>query len=175
MKKTVTFLCMGIVCPRKNQAFTVKCFKAFAKDRQDVRLLVVGVRKIRDYEIAYVNEVEKEIAGDTRIELHDVTHEVDHYYAQADVVVLASLNEVTPMVLAEAMARGKPVITTGIAGIPEMVDNGVEGFVCGEEDTPSCVTEWAQRMETLASSAISRQQMGRAGLQRYQNQFRLQH
>merc|ERR1712003_201913 len=175
MKKTVTFLCMGIVCPRKNQAFTVKCFKAFAKDRQDVRLLVVGVRKIRDYEIAYVEEVEKEIAGDPRIELHDVTHEVDSYYAQADVVVLASHNEVTPMVLAEAMARGKPVITTGIAGIPEMVDNGVEGFVCGEEDTLSCVADWAQRMDELASNSSLRQQMGEAGLKRYEKRFRLQH
>merc|ERR1712048_439663 len=175
MKKPTTFLCMGIVCPRKNQAFTVKCFKAFAKDRQDVRLLVVGVRRVREYEIAYVDEVEREIDGDTRIELHDVTHEVDSYYAQADVVVLASLNEVTPMVLAEAMARGKPVLATGIAGIPEMVDNGVEGFICGEEDTPACVVEWAQRMETLASSATLRQQMGQAGLQRYQKQFRLNH
>merc|ERR1712176_1182387 len=175
IKKPITFLCMGIVCPRKNQVFTVKCFKAFAQDRQDVRLLVVGVRRVREYEIAYVNEVETEIAGDARIELHDVTHEVDAYYAQADVVVLASLNEVTPMVLAEAMARGKPVLTTGIAGIPEMVDNGVEGFVCGEEDTPACIAEWAQRMETLASSATLRQQMGQAGLRRYENQFRLQH
>merc|ERR1719450_1202980 len=175
MKKPVTFLCMGIVCPRKNQAFTVKCFKKFAQDRQDVRLIVVGVRKVRDYEIAYVNEVEKEIDGDARIELHDVTHEVDAYYAQADVVVLASLNEVTPMVLAEAMARGKPVITTGIAGIPEMVDSGVEGFVCGEEDTPSCIAEWAGRMDELASSASLRHRMGEAGLRRYERQFRLQH
>lgn len=51
----------------------------------------------------------------------------------------------------------------------------VLGFVCGEEDTPSCVAEWAQRMETLASSATLRQKMGQAGLQRYQNRFRLQH
>merc|ERR1712048_588006 len=64
-QKPITFLCMGIVCPRKNQAFTVKCFKAFARDRQDVRLLVVGVRRVREYEIAYVEEVEKEIDDDS--------------------------------------------------------------------------------------------------------------
>merc|ERR1712187_993927 len=76
---------------------------------------------------------------------------------------------------AEAMARGKPVLTTGIAGIPEMVDNGSEGFVCAEEDTPSCIAEWAQRMDELASSASIREQMGQAGLRRYQRQFRLDH
>ncbi|CAE7296152.1 unnamed protein product [Symbiodinium natans] len=174
-KDVTTFLCIGIVCPRKNQAFTVKCFKKFAGDRKDVELLVVGVRKIRDYEIAYVEQVEKEIGGDPRIQLHDVTHEVDKYYAKADVVLLASLNEVTPMVLAESMARKTPVITTGIAGIPEMLTDGVEGFICGEEDTDACAAEWAKRMKELADDPALRHRMGEAGLQRYAKQFRLQH
>lgn len=173
--KVLTFLCLGIVCPRKNQEFTVRCFKAFAGTRKDIRLVVVGVRRIRDYEIAYVEKVEEAIAGDERIQLLDVTHEVDEHYASADVVLLASLNEVTPMVLAEAMARGKPVMTTGIAGIPEMVENGVEGFICGEEDTPETVAEWAGKMQELADGPLLRQRMGKAGLKRYESQFRLQH
>eukprot|EP00403_Amphidinium_massartii_P035295 CAMPEP_0178439866 /NCGR_PEP_ID=MMETSP0689_2-20121128/36418_1 /TAXON_ID=160604 /ORGANISM="Amphidinium massartii, Strain CS-259" /LENGTH=661 /DNA_ID=CAMNT_0020062491 /DNA_START=104 /DNA_END=2086 /DNA_ORIENTATION=+ len=170
-----TFLCMGIVCPRKNQAFTVKCFKAFAGDRQDVRLVIVGVRRIRDYEIKYVEEVEAAIAGDPRIELHDVTHEVDKFYAQADVVLLASLNEVTPMVLTEAFARGKPVMTTGIAGIPEMLTDGVEGYICPEEDTEESIAHWASRMGGLADDATLRESMGKAGFRRYEKQFRLDH
>eukprot|EP00440_Ansanella_granifera_P033235 gb/GFBE01036058.1/.p1 GENE.gb/GFBE01036058.1/~~gb/GFBE01036058.1/.p1 ORF type:complete len:696 (+),score=195.32 gb/GFBE01036058.1/:1-2088(+) len=173
-KDVVTFLCIGIVCPRKNQAFTVRCFKKFIGDRKDARLLVVGVRKIRDYEITYVEEVEQAIDGDDRIQLHDVTHEVDSFYSKADVVVLASLNEVTPMVLAEAMARGKPVLTTGIAGIPEMLDDGVEGFICGEEDSDACIAQWAGRMKELADDAALRQRMGEAGVQRYIKQYRLQ-
>eukprot|EP00403_Amphidinium_massartii_P026190 CAMPEP_0178407384 /NCGR_PEP_ID=MMETSP0689_2-20121128/19403_1 /TAXON_ID=160604 /ORGANISM="Amphidinium massartii, Strain CS-259" /LENGTH=652 /DNA_ID=CAMNT_0020028461 /DNA_START=97 /DNA_END=2055 /DNA_ORIENTATION=- len=171
--KVTTFLCMGIVCPRKNQAFTVKCFKAFAGDRKDVRLVIVGVRKIRDYEIKYVEEVEAAIGGDDRIELHDVTHEVDKFYARADVVLLASLNEVTPMVITEAFAREIPVMTTGIAGIPEMLTDGVEGFICPEEDTPESVANWADRMKQLADSADLRKKMATAGLARYEKQFRL--
>jgi len=173
--RTITFLCMGIVCPRKNQAFTVKCFKAMAGDRQDVRLIVVGVRRIRDYEIQYVEEVERAIDGDRRIELHDVTHEVDEFYSRADVILLASLNEVTPMVLAEGMARGIPVMTTGIAGVPEMVKDGVEGFICPEEDTPESVQRWADRMTELADSPELRQRMGVAGVSRYMSQFSLEY
>jgi len=173
-KDVVTFLCIGIVCPRKNQAFTVKCFKKFVGDRKDARLLVVGARRIRDYEIAYVEEVQKAINGDDRIELHDVTHEVDQYYSKADVILLASLNEVTPMVLAEAMARGKPVMTTGIAGIPEMLDDGVEGFICGDEDSSACIDQWAGRMKELADDPLLRLRMGQAGVQRYLKQYRLQ-
>lgn len=173
--KPVTFLCIGIVCPRKNQVFTVKCFREMAGERTDVRLLIVGVRRIRDYEINYVKEVEEAAAGDSRIELHDVTHEVEGFYSKADVVVLASLNEVTPMVLAEAMARGKPVLTTGIAGIPEMVKNGVEGYICGEEDSPQCIAHWAGRMTELANDPSLRQRMGEAGVRRYMQQFSLEH
>ena len=54
---------------------------------------------------------------------------MDKYYSQADVMLFASLNEVTPMVLAEAMIRQIPVITTDIAGIPEMLTHKTHGFV----------------------------------------------
>ena len=57
----VTFLTLGIVCPRKNQHWAVRQFKKFAGDRQDVRLIVVGARYTRQYEIDYVNKVKEEI------------------------------------------------------------------------------------------------------------------
>lgn len=38
-----TFLCMGIVCPRKNQVTVVKLFKKFAGDRQDVVIVTAGL------------------------------------------------------------------------------------------------------------------------------------
>ena len=90
----------------------------------DVRLLVVGARYIRQYEIDYVDQV-KAIAGkDKRIEVHDVTSDVDSFYRQADALLFTSINEVTPMVIAESMMRSMPVITTNIAGIPEMFEHG---------------------------------------------------
>ena len=58
----------------------VELFRAFAKDRTDVRLLVVGARYTRDYEIQYVEEVKRAINGDPRIELYDVTENVDRFY-----------------------------------------------------------------------------------------------
>merc|ERR1712224_91779 len=38
-KDVVTFLCLGIVCPRKNQHWAVEAFKQWAGTRKDVRLL----------------------------------------------------------------------------------------------------------------------------------------
>ena len=45
-----------------------------------MRLLIVGARYTRDYEIQYVEEVKRVINGDMRIELYDVTENVDRYY-----------------------------------------------------------------------------------------------
>ena len=132
-KRPLTFLCLGIVCPRKNQLWTAEVFLEWAGTRTDVRLLVVGARYQRQYEIEYVEKVKALAAGDPRVEVHDVTNDVDKYYSQADVMLFASLNEVTPMVLAEAMIRQIPVITTDIAGIPEMLTHKTHGFVLPPE------------------------------------------
>ncbi len=54
----------------------------------------------------------------------DAIHE---YYDQSDLFVLASFAEGVPVVLMEAMAKGIPVIATRIAGIPELIEDGVQG------------------------------------------------
>ena len=48
---------------------------------------------------------------------------------QVDVFVMASFAEGLPVVLMEAMAAGVPVVATRIAGIPELVDDGRNGFL----------------------------------------------
>ncbi|CEM09910.1 unnamed protein product [Vitrella brassicaformis CCMP3155] len=138
-KEEMIILVLGIVCPRKNQHTAVRIFKKLAGDRKDVRLVIVGARYIRDYEIEYVEQVKQEIGDDSRIELHEVTKEPDRFYRRADVLLVTSLNEVTPMVIPEAMMRGLPVVTTDIAGIPEMLTHGTHGFVYPPEQEDSFV------------------------------------
>lgn len=138
-EKIFTFLCLGIVCPRKNQLWTVQLFKQFAGERTDVRLQVVGARYTRVYEMEYLDQVKQEIGNDSRIELHDVTENVDPFYQNADCLILTSLNEVTPMVISEAMSWGIPVISTNIAGIKEMFTDGLEGFHFAPGDEASAL------------------------------------
>ena len=70
----------------------MEIFKQWAGDRKDVRLLVVGARYVRQYEIDYVEKVKSIIDGDARIELHEVTNDVDAYYRQSDALLFTSLN-----------------------------------------------------------------------------------
>ena len=55
--------------------------------------------------------------------------QLDEEYARADLVVLTSRSEGIPLVLMEAMVRGKPVLAPAITGIPELVVNGETGFL----------------------------------------------
>lgn len=60
---------------------------------------------------------------------HVLRQQIDSLYARADVVVLTSRSEGIPLVLMEAMARGKIVLAPAITGIPELVMNGRNGFL----------------------------------------------
>ena len=55
--------------------------------------------------------------------------QLDEQYDRADLVVLTSRSEGIPLVLMEAMVRGKPVLAPAITGIPELVADGETGFL----------------------------------------------
>lgn len=83
----------------------------------------------------------------------------------ADVVVLPSImgsrgdREGIPVVLMEAMATGKPVVSTRQSGIPELVEDGVSGLLCPAGDA----TALAAALNTLADDPDRRKTMGMAG------------
>jgi glycosyltransferase involved in cell wall biosynthesis len=68
---------------------------------------------------------------ETRVTLlgHVARAQMASLYDRADVVVLTSLSEGIPLVLMEAMARGKIVLAPAITGIPELVIAGKTGFL----------------------------------------------
>ncbi len=60
---------------------------------------------------------------------HVARDDIDSLYRKADVIVLTSRSEGIPLVLMEAMARGRIVLAPAITGIPELVIPGKTGFL----------------------------------------------
>jgi len=88
---------------------------------------------------------------------------VDGVFAASDIVCLASLwQEAFGFVIAEAMACEKPVVATGVGGIPELVDDGKTGFVVPPRD-PAVM---AEKFILLAQDRALRLRLGLAGRQR---------
>lgn len=88
-------------------------------------------------------------------------------YERADVFVAPSRFESFGLVFLEAMRMGKPVIGCRAGGMPEVVEDGSNGLLVEPGDAQSL----AQAIVKLAGSQALRDQMGQAGLQRFQDHF----
>ena len=71
----------------------------------------------------------------------------------------------------EAMQYGLPIITTNEGGIPDMVEDGVNGLICEKHSA----TSLADGLEKLLEHEELRIQMGQNGYNRYMSRFTLDH
>jgi glycosyltransferase involved in cell wall biosynthesis len=78
-------------------------------------------------------------------------------------------NECMPLVLLEAMQHSLPVISTFEGAIPDVVDNGITGFLVPQKD----VAALADKLELLINDAELRNKMGSAGRDKYEREFTL--
>jgi len=83
--------------------------------------------------------------------------DIEKVLSAADLVVLTSDNEGTPLSLIQAGMAGLPVVTTGVGSVPEVVIDGTTGIITGLG-----VQEVADALEKLARSNDLRVRMGAA-------------
>lgn len=91
-------------------------------------------------------------------------------FARADVFVFPSHREAFGLVAAEAMSAGLPVVAAKVGSLPEMVEEGENGFLVDVGDDAAL----AERIGRLLSDPELRQSMGRAGYARYRDRFTLE-
>jgi len=82
--------------------------------------------------------------------------EKEQAYKNSDICILPSYNEGLPMSILEAMAVGLPIISTPVGGIPEAVEDCVNGFLIQSGDYVAL----AEKIDLLAGSNSLRTQMG---------------
>ena len=87
----------------------------------------------------------------------------------ADIFVHPSYNDCLPLVLLEAMQYSLPVISTFEGAIPEVVEEGITGFLVPQKDAIAL----AEKLEILIKDPKMRKKMGSAGRARYEKEFTL--
>jgi len=88
--------------------------------------------------------------------------EIKSAYAEADVCVLPSLAEGIPIVLMEAMAMQVPCVAPCITGIPELIENGIDGVLFTVGDAH----DLADKLRQLVDSIDTRARIGASARRR---------
>jgi glycosyltransferase involved in cell wall biosynthesis len=122
---------VGRLSAPKNQPLLLRTFARIKQQRPDSILLISGTGEDLDKLSSIVRE---ESIADVRF-LGELPHDkLPSLYSAADVFLLTSRSEGMPLVILEALACGIPVVSTRVGAIPQVVKDGVCGFVCHEPD-----------------------------------------
>jgi colanic acid/amylovoran biosynthesis glycosyltransferase len=123
----LSMLSVGRLHPVKDHDFLVRGCRMLKDRNISFECLIAGDGPER----ASIEELIRDL--DLRDEIHLLGHlsreQLDVHYAAAGLVVLTSRSEGIPLALMEAMVRGKPVLAPAITGIPELVQDGENGFL----------------------------------------------
>jgi glycosyltransferase involved in cell wall biosynthesis len=127
----LTILFLGAVGQRKGIYDLLACWPAVIAHFPQARLLVGG-----DGETALAAAKTRQLGIDSSVELLGWVggERKRELLEHADVFVLPSYNEGLPMSVLEAMSYGKPVITTRVGGIPELITHDEDGILVDAGD-----------------------------------------
>jgi len=161
--RPISLLFVGYFRPIKSVEYLLEAFGALKG--QNVKLTLVGNCSV---DLSYTDTIfsmveELGIRGRVHFEgeIKDVRMLID-LYRKADILVLPSTYESFGIVLAEAMCLGLPIVATGVGGIPELVEDGVNGILV----PPKNAVALAEAISTLVNNSSLRQQMGRKGYEK---------
>jgi glycosyltransferase involved in cell wall biosynthesis len=166
-----TVLFAGRVIPRKDLLSLLRALSIVRSAMPEVRLRVAGetqsapgyVETCRQFIQQHGLASAVTFVGSLSME------EMVQEYARCTVLALSSKQETAPVVVAEAMAAGRPVVATKVCGVPYMVEEDVSGLLVDYGD-----------VDGLASSLIRvlgdrqlRLQMGRNGRKMAETRYRV--
>ena len=156
---------VGRLVPLKGVSFLIDAFKIVSGKNSNAKLLIVGdgpQRKQLEY-LSGNMKSEKKIIFTGFVP----KERMPEIYNTLDIFVLPSFTEGLSNTLLEAMASGKPIITTPVGGNTELIENGKNGYLVHTRS----VKELAERILDLLNAPNERTQMGKAGRTKILNQY----
>ncbi len=126
-------VCVGRLSAQKGQLLLLDAVRQLRDRGESFQLVLAGDGEMRGDIERYIRQhgLESHVSITGWISGERVKQEL----LAARAMVLASFAEGLPVVIMEAMALGRPVVTTSIAGIPELVRHGVDGWIVPAGDT----------------------------------------
>ncbi|MDG9667859.1 glycosyltransferase family 4 protein [Hahella sp. CR1] len=160
----------GRIIPWKGQLELIEAIAKVAEKWPEVRLLIVGDAS-EGFSKAYNEKIKHrvEVLGiEENIIWAGFQKDVRPFYAISDLVVHASIDpEPFGLVIIEAMASGCPVIVSNLGAAPELVEDGVDGYVIN----PKVTDELSKGIMTLIESPELRKSFAEKGRYKVNQRF----
>lgn len=128
--KKVKYICVGDIYANKNQLNVIKAFH-IALNEGIVGNLSIWGHDGRTYAEECKNYIESNGLAEY-ITLEGFCSNMEEIYRSSDVLICGSKRESYPNVISEAMAFGLVVISTPVAGVPEIVKDGINGYLADD-------------------------------------------
>jgi colanic acid/amylovoran biosynthesis glycosyltransferase len=151
--------------PKKGLEYGLQAIAELVKQGIDLKYIIVGDGPLRLTIERLI--IELNLTPVVTLMGWQMHSEVIRILQQADILLSPSVTasdhdtEGTPVTIMEGMAAGLPIVATQHSGIPEIVIDGVSGYLVPERDAPAL----AQALNKLISAPEQRHQMGKAGRQ----------
>lgn len=158
--KVINVLFIGSVGPRKGAFDLIKAIDLLKAEQYDLHAWFVGFEQregdlkqaescLDDLKIKEKCELLGTVIGEKKLQL----------LSEADIFVLPTYTEGLPLAIGEALAAGLPIISTPVGGIPEVIEDGYNGFLI----QPGDLHGLSKRIDTLAKNRQLRELMGQRG------------
>jgi colanic acid/amylovoran biosynthesis glycosyltransferase len=154
-------VCVGRICEQKGQLLLMEAAKQLAARGIAFELVLVGDGEMRaEIEAMIINyELQAKVRITGRVSSEQLHNEI----VDARALVLPSFAEGLPMVIMEAMALKRPIISTFVAGIPELVNPGEHGWLVPAGDVDALCQAMQECLDTPVDTLV---RMGEAAQKR---------
>lgn len=166
-------LFVGRVTPVKGVRYLVRAFQELLKERDDIRLLIVGEGLEADFKeylsltypfyskISFTGFVPKE--------------KLAAIYSLADIGIVPSVHEEFGYVAAEMLMYGVPLVVNETTGLKEIVQDGINGsyFHIRKEDEEASVSELKDKINELLNDPVQREHYKQAGRKIFRERYTL--
>lgn len=154
---------IGRLSEQKGMTYFIEAAEITAKTHPEARFIIVGDGEERKKLYAQV----KAKSLQDRVVFLGYRNDIQNVMSQLDFVVLSSLWEGLPLTPIEAYSVGKTVIGTAVDGTPEIIRDGVDGYLV----EPRNPMQLAEKMNELIENPEMWENMGIQAIKRYQDEF----
>jgi glycosyltransferase involved in cell wall biosynthesis len=143
---TRRLVCVGRLCAQKGQLLLLQAAQRLVASGVEFELVLAGDGEMRDTLRAFIerHKLQDRVTITGWISGERVRTEI----LAARALVLPSFAEGLPVVIMEAMALGRPVISTFVAGIPELIQTGESGWLVPAGDEEALMRAMQACLET---------------------------